>query len=186
MRSTKVFVCGAALALLGCANSSGEDDSRHVPNVLSAGSGAGSGAQGLAGAPAMVGNGSAGTLGAAGMHAGATGGPGGTGVVAAAAGAGSGGGGTGAAGTSAGAGGLRGTSGSGATAGMPGTGGVSGMEGTDEGGIDGGEEEAPDPNGPCADLYLICFDIFDMWINPECATCNGGMGCQGCAIPFAY
>ena len=45
-----------------------------------------------------------------------------------------------------------------------------------------------DVNGPCKDLDLVCFDIFDMWIiNPDdCATCNSGMGCEGCAIPFAY
>lgn len=41
-------------------------------------------------------------------------------------------------------------------------------------------------NGPCKDLNLLCFDFVDMWINAECATCNSGKGCQGCAIPFAY
>jgi hypothetical protein len=47
---------------------------------------------------------------------------------------------------------------------------------------------ARDVNGPCKDLQLLCFDIFDMWIiNPsDCGTCNAGKGCQGCAIPFAY
>lgn len=43
-----------------------------------------------------------------------------------------------------------------------------------------------DVTGPCKDLGLICFDFIDMWINAECQTCNGGKGCQGCAIPFAY
>jgi hypothetical protein len=43
-----------------------------------------------------------------------------------------------------------------------------------------------DVNGPCKDLNLICFDIFDMWINAECQTCNSGKGCQGCSIPFAF
>jgi hypothetical protein len=38
-----------------------------------------------------------------------------------------------------------------------------------------------DPNGPCRDLELFCFDPFDMFIfNPECFTCNNGMGCQAC------
>ena len=38
-----------------------------------------------------------------------------------------------------------------------------------------------DPNGPCRDLELFCFDIFDMFIfNPECFTCNNGMGCASC------
>ncbi|HKP59738.1 MAG TPA: hypothetical protein VJV78_23605 [Polyangiales bacterium] len=38
-----------------------------------------------------------------------------------------------------------------------------------------------DPNGPCRDLMLFCFDPFDMFIlNPECFTCNNGMGCQDC------
>lgn len=47
---------------------------------------------------------------------------------------------------------------------------------------------APDPSGPCEDLQLFCFDIFDMFIfNPsDCFTCNNGDGCQGCAFPFAY
>ena len=36
-------------------------------------------------------------------------------------------------------------------------------------------------NGPCKDLNLFCFDPFDMFIfNPECTTCNNGMGCQAC------
>lgn len=40
---------------------------------------------------------------------------------------------------------------------------------------------ARDPNGPCRDLELFCFDPFDMFIfNPECFTCNQGMGCQAC------
>jgi hypothetical protein len=44
-----------------------------------------------------------------------------------------------------------------------------------------------DPNGPCKDLNLICFDFIDMFLfNAECSTCNGGKGCQGCAIPYAY
>jgi hypothetical protein len=43
-----------------------------------------------------------------------------------------------------------------------------------------------DVNGPCKDLNLICFDFIDMYINAECFTCNGGKGCAGCAIPFAY
>jgi len=44
-----------------------------------------------------------------------------------------------------------------------------------------------DPAGPCADLHLPCFDIFDMWIfNPDtCKKCNAGKGCQTCVIPFA-
>ncbi|MET0287722.1 MAG: hypothetical protein ABW352_24755 [Polyangiales bacterium] len=43
-------------------------------------------------------------------------------------------------------------------------------------------------DGPCKDLMLFCFDPFDMFIfNPElCFSCNGGKGCQGCAIPYAY
>lgn len=45
-----------------------------------------------------------------------------------------------------------------------------------------------DVNGPCKDLELLCFDVFDMFIiNPDdCVTCNGGKGCEGCAIPYAY
>jgi hypothetical protein len=43
-----------------------------------------------------------------------------------------------------------------------------------------------DVNGPCKDLNLLCFDFVDMFINAECTTCNGGKGCQGCAIPYAY
>jgi hypothetical protein len=45
-----------------------------------------------------------------------------------------------------------------------------------------------DKSGPCKDLQLLCFDPIDMFIfNPsDCFTCNGGKGCQGCAIPFAY
>ena len=44
-----------------------------------------------------------------------------------------------------------------------------------------------DPNGPCKDLMLFCFDPIDMFLfNAECFTCNGGKGCEGCAIPFAY
>ena len=44
-----------------------------------------------------------------------------------------------------------------------------------------------DPTGPCKDLNLFCFDIFDMWIfNPDaCKKCNAGKGCQTCVIPFA-
>lgn len=38
-----------------------------------------------------------------------------------------------------------------------------------------------DVNGPCKDLMLFCFDPFDMFtFNPECFTCNSGMGCQDC------
>jgi hypothetical protein len=38
-----------------------------------------------------------------------------------------------------------------------------------------------DPNGPCVDLELFCFDVFDMFIfNPDCLTCNNGDGCQWC------
>ena len=38
-----------------------------------------------------------------------------------------------------------------------------------------------DVNGPCKDLDLFCFDPFDMFIfNPDCFTCNNGMGCQSC------
>jgi len=46
---------------------------------------------------------------------------------------------------------------------------------------------ARDPNGPCKDLNLLCFDGFDMFIiNPsDCFTCNGGKGCQACILPFA-
>jgi hypothetical protein len=52
----------------------------------------------------------------------------------------------------------------------------------------GSSSGATDKSAPCKDLQLLCFDIFDMWlINPQdCATCNGGKGCQGCAIPYAY
>lgn len=57
----------------------------------------------------------------------------------------------------------------------------------DDGGTKTGSGTAErDVNGPCKDLQLICFDIFDMWANEECATCNSGMGCQGCDLPFAY
>jgi hypothetical protein len=32
-------------------------------------------------------------------------------------------------------------------------------------------------------LNLVCFDAIDMFIlNPECYTCNGGMGCQDCEL----
>ncbi|HET6338080.1 MAG TPA: hypothetical protein VFG30_32885, partial [Polyangiales bacterium] len=35
--------------------------------------------------------------------------------------------------------------------------------------------------GPCKDLQLFCFDIFDMFIfNPDCFTCNNGDGCMDC------
>ena len=58
------------------------------------------------------------------------------------------------------------------------------------GSIDAGTSTggAKDKSAPCKDLQLLCFDIFDMWIiNPQdCMTCNGGKGCQGCAIPFAF
>jgi hypothetical protein len=45
-----------------------------------------------------------------------------------------------------------------------------------------------DKSGPCKDLQLLCFDPIDMFLfNPsDCFTCNGGEGCKGCAIPFAY
>ncbi|MDB4975994.1 MAG: hypothetical protein JWN48_4335 [Myxococcaceae bacterium] len=43
-------------------------------------------------------------------------------------------------------------------------------------------------DGPCKDLMLLCFDAVDMFIiNPsDCMTCNGGKGCQGCALPYAF
>jgi hypothetical protein len=50
----------------------------------------------------------------------------------------------------------------------------------------GGGAPAPtggtrDPNGPCKDLQLFCFDPFDMFtLNPECFTCNNGQGCMDC------
>jgi hypothetical protein len=38
-----------------------------------------------------------------------------------------------------------------------------------------------DPNGPCKDLMLFCFDPFDMFtLNAECFTCNNGQGCMDC------
>ena len=47
---------------------------------------------------------------------------------------------------------------------------------------DAGTPPAGDPNGPCSALNLICFDAIDMFIHPECLTCNNGKGCQGCFI----
>jgi hypothetical protein len=43
-------------------------------------------------------------------------------------------------------------------------------------------------DGPCKDLMLFCFDPIDMFLfNPsDCLTCNGGKGCQGCALPYAF
>jgi hypothetical protein len=55
---------------------------------------------------------------------------------------------------------------------------------TDAGGTTGA---AGDKSGPCKDLNLFCFDAIDMFLfNADCFTCNGGKGCQGCAIPYAY
>jgi hypothetical protein len=45
----------------------------------------------------------------------------------------------------------------------------------------GSTNGARDPNGPCKALNLFCFDPFDMFtLNPECFTCNNGMGCMDC------
>jgi hypothetical protein len=83
----------------------------------------------------------------------------------------------GAAGTS----GPTGTGGTGSTAGTTGNAGSgTGTSGSDAGGPGNG---VPDPNGPCRDLDLVCFDAIDMFIlNPECSTCNAGMGCQACEL----
>lgn len=138
--------------------------------------GSASNADGQAGAPSHMGTGGDDAGGAADMHDASTGGTSG----------------------STGTGGANPSSGAGGTTVMNGTGGTSGNSA--DGGIDlgglfgdagdpGGGSTAPgdpDPNGPCEDLNLICFDIFDMWANPECQTCNHGQGCQGCAIPFAF
>ena len=60
--------------------------------------------------------------------------------------------------------------------GFPGVAGAGGAAGF--GGVAG---TGADPNGPCKDLQLFCFDPFDMFIfNPECFTCNNGMGCMTC------
>jgi hypothetical protein len=73
--------------------------------------------------------------------------------------------------------GAAGTSTSGAAGNTPATGGAGSS--TDPGVPSG----TPDPNGPCKDLNLFCFDPFDMFIlNPECFTCNNGMGCQACEL----
>lgn len=97
--------------------------------------------------------------------------------------------------STAGAGGAKvpaaaiGGSGGGGTAGRgaagAGASGGSGGAAGDDGSIDPSDPTqssgARDVNGPCKDLDLFCFDPFDMFIfNPECFTCNGGMGCQSC------
>ena len=114
-----------------------------------------------------------------GDHAGATAGTGATGGTGAIGGVRA----TGGVGATGGAGGS--TTATGGTGGLDGTGGVGGSSG-DNGTVGSAAAGSRDPNGPCADLELVCFDFIDMWANPECATCNGGQGCQGCAIPFAY
>jgi hypothetical protein len=71
-----------------------------------------------------------------------------------------------------------GTSSSAGTGGVAGSG-VAGADATTDPGTTG----ARDPNGPCKDLELFCFDPFDMFIfNPECFTCNSGMGCVACEL----
>jgi hypothetical protein len=89
--------------------------------------------------------------------------------------AGSGGAGSGAGGHGASAGGAAGASG---RAGAGGRGGASGDDGDDQN-PDGTTDR--DVTGPCRDLDLFCLDDLDMFLlNPECFTCNSGMGCQSC------
>ena len=66
--------------------------------------------------------------------------------------------------------------------GISSTGGVASTGGVNtSGGATGGSSSTRDPNGPCKDLNLFCFDPFDMFIfNPDCFTCNNGKGCQAC------
>jgi hypothetical protein len=84
----------------------------------------------------------------------------------------------GASGASMGTSSIAGVSGSSSTTSVAGSGdGAAGSAGTDDSSGNG----TRDPNGPCKDLDLFCFDPIDMFIfNPECATCNNGMGCQDC------
>jgi hypothetical protein len=67
-----------------------------------------------------------------------------------------------------------------ATAGAGGT----QLTASDAGDGDNVDVDAGDGTGdyaPCESLNLICFDVIDMFIlNPQCFTCNNGLGCQTC------
>lgn len=121
--------------------------------------------QGLAGAIGAAGvEGSAGTFGTAGSEG--------------SAGTGDDLDGVGGAGTE-GSAGTSGSGGAGGSAGVSGSGGMGGAGGSAGSGGAGGA--GADPNGPCKDLNLFCFDPFDMFIfNPQCFTCNNGQGCKAC------
>jgi hypothetical protein len=92
-------------------------------------------------------------------------------------------------GSSGGSGGASGTAagrGGSSTAGTSSSAGAGGVSGSGVAGADGTTDPGTgtrDPNGPCKDLELFCFDPFDMFIfNPECFTCNNGMGCVACEL----
>lgn len=122
----------------------------------------------MAGTQAAAANG-AGMSAADGLDAGVDIGAGGSRVTAAISGSGAGGS---AGRASAGAGGASGSSG---RAGASGRGGASGS--------DDGDDQTPtrDVTGPCRALDLFCVNNLDMFLlNPECFTCNDGMGCQAC------
>ena len=84
---------------------------------------------------------------------------------------------------------ISGNAGSGGavTGGASGAIGRAGAGGRGASGGDDGNDQNPggttdrDVTGPCRDLDLFCLNNLDMFLlNPECFTCNGGMGCQSC------
>lgn len=179
-----MMVIASASLALGCGSYVPHDDSGPPP--LPSGSKANDAiaAQGGGGATsmpsAMIATGSAGMhQDSAGMSGGSDdandeGGRGGSSVSAAISGSGGGGEGgrAGAAGSSRNAG-SGGASGAGDRAGAGGQGGAAGQ--------DDGDGTTRDVTGPCRDLDLFCLNDLDMFLlNPECFTCNDGMGCQTC------
>ena len=181
---THRFVCAFSLLVAaGCGSYVKHDDSGPPPlpkgSVTNGASAPRAGSDASKAQPAMmIATGSAGTKeDAAGTSAASDdAGDGGSNASAAISGnAGSAEAGSGAGGHDAGAGGASGASG---RAGSGGRGGASGGDGDDQN-PDGTTDR--DVTGPCRDLDLFCLDNLDMFLlNPECFTCNDGMGCQSC------
>ena len=172
-----MMVIASASAALGCGSYVQHPESG--PPTLPSGSKTNA-AQGGGGAtampPAMIATGSAGMHeDSAGMSGGSDdandeGGRGGASVSAAISGSGGGGNGV--------AGGAAGSSRNAGSGGASGAGGQGGAAGQDDSDADGSTR---DVTGPCRDLDLFCLNNLDMFLlNPECFTCNDGMGCQTC------